>query len=122
MSDVQFIVRDGKREYAIIPIELFERLVRASGGVGDAVPGEQARAAGDDPLVPDPVAKAILEGAHPVKAWRKYRGLTQRMLAGGAGISKAFLSQIESRKRTGSIVVLSALGRMLEVPVNLLTD
>lgn len=30
MTDIQFIERDGKKEYAVVPIELFERLVAAA--------------------------------------------------------------------------------------------
>lgn len=122
MSDIQFIERDGKREYAIVPMEIFERLVRASEDTVDVMLYDKAKAVDDNVRIPGEVANVILDGVHPVKAWRRHRGLTQQKLADGAGISKAFLSQIESRKRIGSIVVLSALGRTLEVPVNLLTD
>lgn len=122
MSDIQFIERDGKREYAIVPMEIFERLIRASEDTVDVMLYDKARTADDGARIPGEVASAISGGVHSVKAWRKHRGLAQQELADGAGISKAFLSQIESRKRMGSIVVLSALGRALEVPMNLLTD
>ncbi|SFW39578.1 helix-turn-helix domain-containing protein [Nitrosovibrio sp. Nv17] len=122
MSGIQFIERDGKREYAIVPMEIFERLVQVSGAIDDVALYDQAKAADDGARVPDEVAGAILEGMHPVKAWRKYRSLTQRALAEEAKISKPFLSQIESGKRVGTIAVLAALARALQVPVDFLAD
>jgi len=122
MNGIQFIERDGKREYAIVPIEVFERLMAAAEDMDDIALYEAAKAADDGTRIPAEVLYATLDGVQPIKAWRKYRGLTQQKLADGAGISKAFLSQIESRKRVGSIAVLSAVARVLEVPVDLLTD
>jgi len=43
-------------------------------------------------------------------------------LAAKAGISKAYLSQIENGKRTGTLKTLKALARALEIPVDALTD
>lgn len=122
MTRIQFIERNGKREYAIVPIEIFERLVSASEDINDIVLYDAAKAADDGSRIPGEVAHAILDGAHPIKAWRGYRGLTQQTLAERAAISKAFLSQIESGKRVGTIKILSALARALDVPVDLLTE
>ena len=36
---------------------------------------------GEDELVPFELAEQILDGMHPVKAFRQYRGLSQRALA-----------------------------------------
>jgi transcriptional regulator with XRE-family HTH domain len=36
---------------------------------------------------------------HHIKAWRKFRGLTQVQLAERIGIDRSYLSQIESGKR-----------------------
>ncbi|KIO48486.1 helix-turn-helix domain-containing protein [Nitrosospira sp. NpAV] len=122
MSDIQFIERNGKREYAIVPIEIFERLVKASADIGGIALYDKAKAVDDGSRIPGEVTHTILEGTHPIKAWRTYRKLTQQALAEKAGISKPFLSQIEGRKRVGTIAVLTALSRALDVPVNLLAE
>lgn len=122
MSDIQFIERNGKREYAIVPMEIFERLVKASEDIGDIALYDKAKAADDGTRIPGEVVHAILEGIHPIKAWRTYRKLTQQVLAEKAAISKPFLSQIEGRKRVGTIAVLTALSRALDVPVDLLAE
>ncbi len=77
-----------------------------------------ALAAGTEELVPGEVVFALLDGANPVRVWREYRGLTQQQLADAAGISKPYLSQIESGKRTGSAAVLRALADALAVDVD----
>jgi DNA-binding XRE family transcriptional regulator len=122
MTKIQFIERNGKREYAVVPIDIYERLVSTAEDKEDIALYEAAKAADDGTRIPAEVVNAIVDGAHPIKAWRKYRQLTIQALADKAGISKAFLSQIEGGKRTGTIKVLSALARALDVPVDLLRN
>lgn len=122
MSKIQYIERDGKREYAVVPIDIFERMAEAAEDMDDIALYEAAKAADDGTRIPGEVVNAEIDGVHPIKAWRDYRKLTQQSLADLAGISKAFLSQIEGGKRVGSIKVLSALAKALEVPVDLLTE
>jgi DNA-binding XRE family transcriptional regulator len=122
MTKIQFIERDGKREYAIVPIEIFERMAEVSEDLDDIALYDGAKANDDGIRIPAEVAHPILDGVHPIKAWRKYRNLTIQALADKAGISKPFLSQIERRKRTGTIAVLSAIAKSLDVPVDLVTE
>jgi DNA-binding XRE family transcriptional regulator len=122
MTKIQFIERNGKREYAVVPMDIYERLVSTAEDKEDIALYEAAKAADDGIRIPAEVVNAIVDGAHPIKAWRKYRQLTIQALADKAGISKAFLSQIEGGKRTGTIKVLSALARALDVPVDLLRN
>lgn len=118
MTGIQFIERDGKREFAVIPIELYERLAAALEDADDAALFDAARAADDGFRIPGSVANAILDGEQPVKAWREHRQLTQEALAEKAGISKAYLSQIETRKRTGALKTLKAVADALAIGVN----
>lgn len=122
MSKIQFIERDGKREYAIVPIDIFERMAEAVEDMDDVTLYEAAKAVDDGTRIPGEVVHAELEGVHPIKAWREYRKMTQQALADQVGISKPFLSQIEGGKRVGSIKVLSTLAKALDVPMDLLMD
>jgi hypothetical protein len=88
MTKIQFIERDGKREYAIVPIEIFERMAEASEDLDDIALYDAAKAKDDGIRIPAEVAHPILDGVHPIKAWRKYRNLTIQALADKAGISK----------------------------------
>lgn len=118
MTGIQFIERDGKREFAVIPIELYERLSAVLEDVDDAALADAARAADDGFRIPAAVVNALLEGEQPVKVWREQRGLTQDALAAKAGISKAYLCQIETRKRVGALKTLRAIADALAVSVN----
>ena len=73
---------------------------------------------GEEELVPSRIAYAMLDGENPIKVWRGYRGLTQQALADMAGISKPYLSQIETNKRTGTKEVLLAIAKALKVTLD----
>ncbi len=64
----------------------------------------------------------MLDGKQPVKAWREHRGLTQEALAASAGISKACLCQIETRKRVGALKTLRAIADALAVSMKELRE
>lgn len=57
---------------------------------------------------------------HPVKILRKFRGMTQEALAAAAGLSRPYLTEIETGKKEGSIGALKAICSALAVPVGLL--
>ena len=44
--------------------------------------------------VPLQVVKAKLDGAHPLKAWREYRGITQAELASRSAVARDLIAQI----------------------------
>lgn len=118
MTRIQFIERDGKREFAIMPIEIFERLATLVEDAEDVALFDAAKATDDGFRVPAAVANAILDGDSALKAWREHRGLTQEALAARAGISKAYLCQIETGKREGSVKTLRALAKALSVALD----
>ncbi|QLQ23783.1 MAG: hypothetical protein HZT41_01845 [Dechloromonas sp.] len=67
MTGIQFIERDGKREFAVIPIELNERLAAALEGADDAALFDSVQATDDGFRIPAAVAHAILDGRHLLK-------------------------------------------------------
>ena len=71
---------------------------------------------------PLPVVKAELDGAHPVKAWRDHRGLTQQALAERSGVVRELITQIEGRRKQGSIETMDRLARALGVPIDSLVE
>jgi DNA-binding XRE family transcriptional regulator len=75
-------------------------------------------AAGRTEEIPLDMAEALLDGANPVRTWRKYRGLTAGDLAAQVGISKAYLSEIESGKKPGSVAVLAQIAKALTVDMD----
>ena len=73
---------------------------------------------GEEELIPGEVVYAILDGENPIRVWREYRGLTQKQLAEAANISKPYLSQLETGKRTGTAEVLTAVAYALNLSLD----
>ncbi|NCV32043.1 MAG: XRE family transcriptional regulator [Betaproteobacteria bacterium] len=118
---VQTINRDGKPEYVVLPWAEYQALLEAA---EDAIDGalldafRQKLATGQEETIPATIVDMLLAGANPIKVWREYRGLTQDALANQAGISKAYLCQIETGKRAGAIKTLRAIATALGVTVD----
>jgi len=121
----QIIEKDGKPEFAVIAYADYQHFLELLEDEADgrAVAEFQANyAAGHEFTVPADILRAELEGQSPVKLWRRHRNLSQQALSRKAGISKAYLSQIETGKRKGTVETLGALSRALDVPLDMLTD
>jgi DNA-binding XRE family transcriptional regulator len=113
---VQIIERDGNPEWAVIPYKEYLRLVAEAEMLQDVRDYDtvlEAIEKGEEETIPARVVYAILDGGNPIRVWREYRGLTQQQLSEAAGISKPYLSQLESGKRTGTTEVLSAIANAL---------
>ena len=72
--------------------------------------------------IPLEVVKAELDGTHPIRAWRDYRGWTQADLSAQSGVARDLIAQIETRRKNGSIESLSRLARTLGVPMEALIE
>jgi DNA-binding XRE family transcriptional regulator len=72
--------------------------------------------------IPIEVIRAKLNGAHPIKAWRDYRGWTQAHLNSRSGVGRDLIAQIETRRKKGSIDTLGRLARALETPIEALVE
>ncbi len=68
--------------------------------------------------MPADIVHRISAGEHPVRVWRRHRGIKAGDLARRAGISQAYLSEIEGGKKSGSFKVVSALAQTLEVDLD----
>ena len=120
-SSVQVIEKDGKPAFYVLPAALWELVREAVEDAEDLAAYDRAVAADDGVRFPAAVAYAIADGASALKAWREHKGLTLQALADAAGLSKAFVSQIESGKRTGTAATLKKLAAALGVPMDALT-
>ena len=97
---------DGK-PFVIVPMHEYRRLVNGGKEVETNLPSE--------------IMDRITAGTdHPVKTIRKFRGVTQVELAQAAGLSRPYLTEIETRKKAGSINALKAIASALDVEIGLL--
>ncbi|MGD1036648.1 MAG: helix-turn-helix transcriptional regulator [Roseiarcus sp.] len=122
MAEPQIIRTPSGEEMVVIPRREYERLIAAAHDEdADDVAIYDARKAelsGDpDALLPAQVSAAMLRGDSRFKALRRWRGLTQSALAAKAGVGQGYLSDIETRRRTGAPETLQRLARALDVPV-----
>lgn len=118
--NVQIINKDGRPEWAVIPYEEYIRMREEAEMLQDVADYDAAKEALEqgEELIPSKVTFAILNGENPTRVWRNYRALTQQELADRAGISKPYLSQIETGKRTGTAEVLAAIANALGVTLD----
>jgi DNA-binding XRE family transcriptional regulator len=120
MSEQVIYNKKGKPEFAVVPYGEYERLKAAAEMVRDVAAFDEAVNAAED-VLPEKMVRRLTKGENPIRVWREYRGLVQPELAESVGISAAYLSQIESGARQGSIEVLRALANGLRVSLDDIT-
>lgn len=116
----QFIEIEGK-QVVIIPADDYRVLLEKAEMLDDVAAYDRAKdalAAGDDELVPAVVANAILDGESPVRIWRQHREMSQVQLAEATGISQAYLAQIETGKREGTLTLYRSLADALGIDLD----
>ncbi len=74
----------------------------------------------DDNLPEDILDRLTAQEESPVKILRKHRGMTQAELAREAGISRPYLTEIETGKKDGSIRAMKSVAQVLGVNVGVL--
>ena len=77
MKSIQFIERDGKPEYAVVPMHLFERIAPLLENMDDEALYDLAKGQDNGFRVPATVVQAIAGGMHSVRAWREHHQLTR---------------------------------------------
>ena len=117
----QIIENNGVPEYAVVPIADYRVLIEKAEMLDDIAAFDKAEAtlaAGDDELVPSDIVDLLLANVNTVKVWREYRGMSQATLADAAGLSQAYIAQIETGKREGRVDAYRAIANVLRVTVD----
>ncbi|AVY99387.1 transcriptional regulator [Lelliottia sp. WB101] len=98
---IQFITDSrGRKVSAVVPIDLFEKLISDSelDELYDAVQDEKG--ASDNVRYPNDVINILSERNCTMQAaWRIYRGLTQKNVAEALGIKQGTVSEFEKSER-----------------------
>jgi DNA-binding Xre family transcriptional regulator len=74
--------------------------------------------AGTDDGLPAPLYRRMRAGEHPIRVWRAHRALSLNGLAARASVARAYLSEIETGKKPGSVAALQRIARILEVDLD----
>lgn len=115
------IIQKEGQPHAVIPYEIYQQLLEDSEMLADLKAYDEAKARKEETFPADIVYRISLEGENPLKVWREYRGLTQEQLSEViGGISRAYISEIESGKKTGSLKVLKKIAVALDVDVDMI--
>lgn len=95
------------KPYMVVPLHEYRQMT-ASQNTTDAV-------------LPSEIMDALAAGQiHPVKILRHHRGMTQDDLAKASGISRPYLTEIETGKKEGSIGAIKSIAEALKVSAGLL--
>lgn len=108
-------------ELIVLPRAEYERLCEADEDLADIRAARAAHsrmAKGEDEPVPFVVAERLIAGENPIRVWREQRGMQISELAAAAGISSAYLSQIEGGKRRGTVAVMAAIAKALGISLD----
>ena len=115
--DLQYLDHPtGGERLVILPETQYRILALAAADAFKAIGRHQSQA----PCLPKAISQAISNGENPVRAIRRWRGLSGRYLAKLAGITPSMLSQIECTGKTGSTRTFKAIANALCVPMDLI--
>jgi D-serine deaminase-like pyridoxal phosphate-dependent protein/DNA-binding XRE family transcriptional regulator len=111
---------NGKALFVLVPVDEYDALTQTAEAAREL---RRAGAALSDRLggadgVPASVAHRIADGENPIRVWREARGLKAVALARAAGISPAYLSEIETGKKDGTFRTVAAIARVLNVSLD----
>ena len=116
MNNVAKLTTPAGEELVVLPRADYETLLEKAEMLEDVAAYDEAKrriADGEDFMVPAEFADRLLDGENPVRVWREFRGLSGKELAAVVGISAAYLSEIETGKKEGSLSVLKAIASAL---------
>jgi len=117
---IQIIEKDGKEMFAVVPIEAWRELLEKAEMLEDVAAYDRAVGAlerGEEELVPAGIVERLAAGENPLRVWREHRDLTQRALAEKAGLTQAYIAQIETGRRKGDVGVYRRLAEVLGVDI-----
>lgn len=117
----QVIKRGGKPEWAVLPYDEYLRLLEAAEMQADVESYDAAMTDAEEETVPHEIVRRLVAGESPLRVWREYRGLSQTVLARAAGITPAYLSQMESGSRQGTTRTLRKIAKVLDIDLDDLT-
>ncbi len=104
-SGVTLIEKNGEPEYAVLPYREYL----------DLLAGE--------PTFPNAVVKRhVSDGVSLIRAWREYKGMTQKEVADKLGMSQAGLAQIEKSDAPHKHSTLAKIAAVLEIDVEQLKE
>ena len=127
--EAQYISTNNNERLVVIPDQEYQALIKIADEFLDAVDVIELRDKLNNEFGKEEehfsfdLIKELSEGIdHPIKIYRKYRGLKSKELAGKVGISAAYLSEIENRKKDGTLKTCASIAKALDVDIDDLVE
>ena len=111
---VETVEKQGQ-EYVLVPREQYHQLMEDAEMLRDIREFREAKAVDEETYPSEVVNRLILNEESPIRVYRDHRGLTQQQLADKCGIQRAYLAEIETRRKSGSVKTLKAIAAALDV-------
>jgi DNA-binding XRE family transcriptional regulator len=96
------IIHIAGKPHVLVPLHDFTQLKNGANG---------------NDLPADILQKLTVAKDSPIKTIRKFRGMTQDDLATACGLSRPYLTEIETGRKEGSIRSLKSIAKALDVPL-----
>lgn len=112
------IIEEGGKKFAMVPYGLYEKLFENNEMLEDIMAYDAAKITAKEYFPAEAVTYRIMDGEHPVKVFREYRKMTQAMLAKKVKIARAYLCEIETGHKKGSLKVMKAIAAALNVSLD----
>jgi ribosome-binding protein aMBF1 (putative translation factor) len=116
-SALQKIITPRGETMIVMPEAEYEALLDAA-DIADAHRVLAEIESGRQEWVPSEIVDRLLEGENRIRVWREHRGLTAADLAAKAKISAAYLSELETGKKTGTVETLRKLANVLKLDID----
>jgi DNA-binding XRE family transcriptional regulator len=105
----------------IVPEADYDRMIEELEDLRDSLITRQVLGeieSGEEEMLTSAETDELLAAKTPLAFWRRKRDLTQAALADAAGISQAFLSEIESGHKPGTAATLKKIADALRITVD----
>ena len=118
----QYITDDkGNKTHVVIALKEYQRLLEVAEMEQDIRDFDQI-ISNDDEILPATLVERLCGVDNKLLVWREYRGLSQAQLAETVGVSKPYISMLETNQKTPSIKTLKAIANALSVDLDDLAD
>ena len=107
-----------RAEYEALLDQIEDAQDRATIAAAEAREKALGKKAARADALPLELVKSLTTGAHPIRVWRKHRGMTLVMLAKKAGIAQSYLTEIETRVKPGSFDALTKIAAALAISLD----
>ena len=113
-------VERNSQKFVLVPVEQYDQLLADLEMLKGIRDFRGAKAVDEETFPAEVINRLILNEENPIKVYREHRGLTQKQLADRVGIQRAYLTEIETGRKSGSVKTLKAIAEALDVDLMLI--